>query len=455
MRRAFHQYYPPTPEEMDAIWSNAHIVLDTNALLNMFRYGAEARDQFLRVLESYKASLWLPHQVGLEFHSNRPVIVAGSMSKPFASVDTATEKARAEMLKGLNDLNHHPALDKKVLIGEADSLFDAFKARIAKLKEDYNATLPATTAETLTRISDLYEGRIGGAFTDTELEEIFAEGKVRYEKSVPPGFKDQGDKEGNAIYGDLVLWKEMLRLGEKTKRPMLFITDDAKEDWWSRPSGQNYGARVELIEEYWSVAQARVHFYAPNQFLKFAGERNETEVSKTSLDEVREVSSNEQTVKRLLAQKNMLLKEKKRTVMRLRDRDIHEVAERYANPAEGELAMAEAEYTRALQYINSLEDEIATLQANAEVETDAGQRESYIRLASNTKANLRDMRAVLEDLSNRRNRLRVDRHVSLRHGGRDSGSEDERLQEIDHHIAALDNALNNFREGYSTAALDV
>ncbi|WP_204277464.1 PIN-like domain-containing protein, partial [Escherichia coli] len=59
------------------------------------------------------------------------------------------------------------------------------------------------------------------------------EGEDRYAKKIPPGYKDAKKDAGEFDkYGDLIIWKDMIGKAKADKRPILFISDDAKEDWW-------------------------------------------------------------------------------------------------------------------------------------------------------------------------------------------------------------------------------
>ena len=61
--------------------------------------------------------------------------------------------------------------------------------------------------------------------------EIIKEGELRYRSKIPPGYKDQGSKEGISIYGDLILWKQIIAHAKKVKKPIILIINDIKEDW--------------------------------------------------------------------------------------------------------------------------------------------------------------------------------------------------------------------------------
>ena len=71
MRNVFYEYYGLTKEEIDRIWGNALLVLDTNVLLSLYRLQDEARKDILAAISKYKDRLWMPFQVGYEYHEHR------------------------------------------------------------------------------------------------------------------------------------------------------------------------------------------------------------------------------------------------------------------------------------------------------------------------------------------------------------------------------------------------
>ncbi len=51
------------------------VVLDTNVLVNLYRFTEQARDDLLGVLKQLDGRLWLPHQVLVEFWRNRDTVL--------------------------------------------------------------------------------------------------------------------------------------------------------------------------------------------------------------------------------------------------------------------------------------------------------------------------------------------------------------------------------------------
>jgi hypothetical protein len=124
------------------------------------------------------------------------------------------------------------------------------------------------------RLTMLLGHRVGDKFRPEKLAAIRKEGEDRYLKKIPPGYKDSKKDSGEFDkFGDLIIWKEIIDKAKLEKRPVIFISDDAKEDWWWIHRGRKMGPRPELIEEFSSESQQNFHIYEFSQFLRFAAER--------------------------------------------------------------------------------------------------------------------------------------------------------------------------------------
>ena len=68
------------PGEYKEIWDNSTIVLDTNILLNLYRYSDQTRKTILSVLEKFKERIWIPYQVIKEYYNNRDKVIDESLT---------------------------------------------------------------------------------------------------------------------------------------------------------------------------------------------------------------------------------------------------------------------------------------------------------------------------------------------------------------------------------------
>lgn len=329
MRDEFRGYYPPTDDEMKAIWDDGLVILDTNALLNLFRYSASAREDFFKALRLKESSLWIPHQVGFEFQRRR-IEVVNAQSTAFDEIEASLTKAKHAVEAALGGYKRHPSLDTTSMTETLTRSIEELSGKLSEARQVHASDVVErkTNEQTFEAITSLYLSKVGPAFAPERLQAIYKDGESRYEKSIPPGYKDK-HKDAPARYGDLVLWEQILEHAREVKRPAIFVTDDQKEDWWYIVDSQTYGARPELVDEYYAAAEARVHFLSPNRFLAFAQARG-SEISAESLQEVEQVSTAQPgaAVSEKMLQK--LMSEQTYLIHRLnKDKSVHHMRGRY------------------------------------------------------------------------------------------------------------------------------
>jgi hypothetical protein len=294
VRKQFHAYYPLTMGELDELWESALVVPDTNALLNLYRYSNATRSAFLDILDRVHDRLWLPHQVGLEFHERRLDLI-NHKSKTLTNLDAALAKSIAT-LEGEIDKNRSGLfIDKEQVLKAFRVGVEGAKQVLTGVRESPELTAAPTISNDaiLDRLTLLFDDKVGSGYGESDAEALRIEGKKRYDDKIPPGYKDNS-KEGDRKFGDLFIWKQILDHAAADKRSVLFITDDRKEDWWADRSGETTGPRLELIQEFHSRVGVNVHFYTPEQFSKHANTRYGLGTTENALEEVEAVSRDRQ-----------------------------------------------------------------------------------------------------------------------------------------------------------------
>lgn len=295
LRAEFPGYYPPTDGELAELWEIGHIVLDTNALLNLFRYSEATREELLNLLERESDRIWLPHQVALELHRNRRAIPVGQEAS-FNSVRDAINGANATIDATISVLRRHASREAEALTQELKRSTKRLKRTLRKTRRTHRDAVIGQDAhdKAFNRVGQLYAARVGDPFSAEELLTVEKEGTKRFAAKIPPGYRDSSKTENK--FGDLIIWKQMLQKGISTKKPMIFITDDAKEDWWERVHGKTIGARPELVEEYLAASEGkRIHFYSTMRFLEYARSHG-AKISDEALEETNAVSKSQSTL---------------------------------------------------------------------------------------------------------------------------------------------------------------
>ncbi|QDG63225.1 PIN domain-containing protein [Pseudarthrobacter sp. NIBRBAC000502771] len=264
MMREIYEALMPLPEgNFEFEFGRAVIVLDTNVMLDMYRFSRPTSQRFLELLEHVVDRLWLPYQVGLEFLRRR------------ASVRddlTANHGARIDELSKL--VNKFESAEKKSHVGhdKAEAEFIAATKKylqfLTKERDDVRAWAKSQHEDqVLSAFQDYYRDRTGSRPTAEWLSQRTAEGEKRYKSKTPPGYEDSA-KESNQ-YGDYFLWRQCIEHCGAEQRPLLFVTGDVKQDWWQTGRDKKrLGPRLELVEEFFDETGQHLFMLDTSQFFE-------------------------------------------------------------------------------------------------------------------------------------------------------------------------------------------
>lgn len=284
MRSVFPAYFRPSTGDYTALWRDGIFALGANVLLNLYRYSSETRQELENALIGIKDKLFVSHQAAKEFLRNR-IVVTASQAEEY----TKATKAISDLTATIANKKKHPFLDDGELppflkITEVvTNQLDAQKEKLLKrLTED----------EILDFVEKYFDGRTGEAFSPEELSSIATEGQKRYEQEIPPGYKDGNkDQSGDPYrkFGDLILWKQLIQKAKNENKPLIFITDDQKEDWWQEQSGRTIGPRPELREEFLKESGQNFWMYTVDRFIAESAKHRKTVISEQVIAEIIEV----------------------------------------------------------------------------------------------------------------------------------------------------------------------
>lgn len=304
MKNTFKQYHQFTEQEFKQLWKDCLFVFDTNTLLNMYRYSRKTVDEYFKVLNQLKKKkqLWIPYQVGYEFYENR-INVISEYEGSYDSVLCILDKAKKDIEESYKN---HPFLDLKEIKKKMDTGLKGVEAEIKKAKNEHPKWIEKD--DVLDQINSLFEGNIGLNYNEEKLTEIKKEGKERYEKKVPPGYKDDKKLEDKK-YGDLILWYQIIDKAKESKKPIILISGDVKEDWWLEKNGKKIMPLPQLKKEIFEKAGVDFHIYTADRFLEYF---DDTSIDKNTISEVRKI--------RELEEKRMIIK---RREMIERERELH------------------------------------------------------------------------------------------------------------------------------------
>lgn len=304
MRQAFGEFYGPREADLKRLIKEGMVVLDANVLLQAYELPKESREALLDTLERLKTRLWIPYQVGLEFQSRRLQVIARQLGE----LDGIIERAVLGFQKLQSEIDGLELHKQGVEVDDA-----GLKEGLAKAEAELRIIVGKTRASAAQvsqddpireRMDALFEGRVGPPPASQDAVEVMNEAaQRRYECAIPPGFKDVNKdrdppKAGlyargirfERKYGDYYLWVQTLaHVRDTGAKAVLFVTSDAKRDWWQEVKDVTVGPLPALVREMQQEGGAELFWmYSLGRFLAQANEHLQANVSQVALQEVEE-----------------------------------------------------------------------------------------------------------------------------------------------------------------------
>lgn len=264
---------PPPP--LSKVKDQCIVVLDTNVLVVPYTVSpkslVEIRNAYTGLLEQKR--LVIPAHVAREFAKIRARKIGDIYEVLHKKVSNPPQLYKA-----------YPLLEAVPEFAEVQRIEQEIERKLPDYKNALQKLMDRIKAWNWDDpVSSLYLEIFRGApirdlpANDAELQKEFSS---RNERNQPPGYKDAGKDTNSA--GDFVIWKTILDIGRSEKKPLLFVSNEGKPDWWHKSGGQPLYVRYELVDEYRRSSEGQ-GFYLSSlaDFLSAFG------ASETAVDEVR------------------------------------------------------------------------------------------------------------------------------------------------------------------------
>lgn len=306
MKNFFPGQYRPSDDDLALAWKNGTFVFDTNVLLNLYSYPESVREIFISVLEKICDRSWIPYHVALEFHRNRFARIKQA-NTPLLNLRDRIRATSVELENEIKDIEFEK---RNTGVDNLEERLQSVKVATSLLAEALDKAcerLPQIGLDDpiAKRISVLFEKKVGFPPVDqAALDAIIHDGDDRYEKKIPPGFKDMKEKKDikfhdreityPAMFGDLIIWRQVIgHVKNANINDVIFVTGDRKEDWWHIVDRKTLGPLPDLVREFMDKSGAeRFWMYTADQFLKYAETYlSAKEVTPETVEQVREISN--------------------------------------------------------------------------------------------------------------------------------------------------------------------
>lgn len=288
----FEGYRTPSRNDYIRVLGTGLIVLDANVLLDLYRYGTQARTDLLSALTAIGDRLWVPHQAMTEFWRNRETVLKdpGGTDSLLKSLENA-ESQLNENLNSWTKQRSHDLAARSELKRIVSDAFGSLHSMITELSEESTASWARDTGtdEVLQVLEPILNGNVGAPLPSDEYNQALLEARRRADKRIPPGYLDAKKNEVFAA-GDYLVWEQSLQEATARGVDMLFISRDTKEDWVRRESGENRGPRLELVDELRQRAGVQLYMQTPAGLLQLAQESLDVSVHEESVSDADRLS---------------------------------------------------------------------------------------------------------------------------------------------------------------------
>lgn len=245
------------PRTLEKIKGDCIVVLDTNVLLIPYTQNKKNLEEIKGIYKKLvdQNRLVVPGQVAREFADLR--------SKKLQELhqQIGKQKSSNEEQKIYDGKSKVCCLDEYPLLINTDEYREAI--RLAKEVNDEFTKLDEKVArykQSISKLQDLIKSWYWNDPVSLIYTELFASDVVvdvpvdkaaatedlqwRKRNSIPPGYKDSGG------LGDLLIWYTIREVGKTRKKNILFVTQEAKSDWWVNSEKTSLYPRYELIDEF-------------------------------------------------------------------------------------------------------------------------------------------------------------------------------------------------------------
>jgi uncharacterized protein YegP (UPF0339 family) len=309
----FNSFFRISGQDEKELWQKAVFVFDTSSILEMYYYSEQSRQQVFNTLfPAFKDRLWITDHTNYEYLKNRELVIKKSFSEKYSKLKkdrlksiesdiTSINNSLKEVTNRTKNKDIHPFLNQSIFDNFSKSV-DLIKKEFESFQIKFNEEVDKREKELkkLETQDDVYESvvehfKITEGYDFPSIESIINKSAIRFENNIPPGFKDaQGGnkKDGIQRFGDLIIWNQVIELANKLGRPIVFITNDTKEDWWDieKEGREKPKPKEDLILEFKLKTKKQFWAYSFSQFLYKSKEILNVDITTKTLEEVQKIS---------------------------------------------------------------------------------------------------------------------------------------------------------------------
>jgi hypothetical protein len=312
MKNVMRAFYSDVDRAKE-VWEspNTLFIFDTNILRKLYSYAEQTREDFFALLEAVSDKIWIPYHVALEFQRGRLSAIKEEKAI-FRHINKSLDDIETIFKKDIAKLDLTTRLPK--LARNTDTLYKDITKLITNYKKsvdywDKKQICVRSHDSIRDKIDILFENKVGQPPESQDwLNDIYSEGKNRFENKTPPGFKDANKEHSKEPYfefsnlkyerqySDLVIWKQIINHAKNENiENVIFVTNDLKEDWWyTIDSGgeKRIGHDARLKEEICKESDVKYfQIYDMIDFFKNAEQFLDIKINEESIQEAKQLQN--------------------------------------------------------------------------------------------------------------------------------------------------------------------
>lgn len=260
-------------------------IFDTNVYLNLLRYSKKTSQELLLIYRLIQGNISVLPQVNREFKKNLSIVEKQRFTnakKSVTEIKNAINSCNGAITKQLQFFIKYKFGGSQEIFSKSISDLETLKKSLEQygencIKQENDGFMDKKEIEDFFLMICVHSELEG--FSPSTLFDIYKDGDIRYKYKIPPGYMDdprnnpKSSKDGVDIFGDLVMWYEIIDFGKKKGKPIIFVTADTKEDWFSGKEDHATSPREELIKEYEERSNGnQICILTDNKFVEYMGE---------------------------------------------------------------------------------------------------------------------------------------------------------------------------------------
>lgn len=251
MKTLFPGYYPYTNEQVKSFIEESIVVFGASVLLDLYRISKWS--VFLNLVKTKidQKRLWLPYDTAWLYHNRMAEVI----DEQIESVRTALKYLNL-FKEAIESPYGHPFISNELMTRFGSFINDASRA----LDDDRNYLVKnLKTSELKVGIEKLFHGKVGQAYPEAQLLQLYDESKKRHENQMAPCLTLSSSPDVRIQSNRYVIWKQIQKQSKETNKPILLVLNRITPNWFFIYNENVVYPRQELINEFNSCTEQNIH----------------------------------------------------------------------------------------------------------------------------------------------------------------------------------------------------